>query len=47
MTARVFLVDYGAFIDNVSVRINLRKLPPHMWDRPKHKAFQVVVAGIR
>ena len=43
--ARVILVDYGVFLDDVPVRVDVRELPRTMRMRPQPLAFQLVLAG--
>ncbi len=44
MHCRVFLIDYGRFLDGVVARLNVRALPKLMRVLPP-QAFQIVLAG--
>ena len=43
--ARVFLLDYGEYLEDVNVRMNVRKLPLKMTLHPKPLAVPLVLAG--
>ena len=44
MQCRVFLIDYGRFMEGVVARLNVRALPKLMRVLPP-QAFQIVLAG--
>ena len=44
MHCRVFLIDYGRFLEGVVARLNVRALPKLMRVLPP-QAFQIVLAG--
>ena len=45
--ARVFLLDYGEYLEDVNIRINVRKLPLKMTIHPKPLAVPLVLAGTK
>lgn len=43
--ARIFLLDYGEYLEDVNLRMNVRKLPIKMTLHPKPLAVPLVLAG--